>query len=63
MHESPLFSKVKAEGKISTNPLKESFGNKLNFKFVLLALLGVTMGQGVVWYIQVNSKRCHLLKK
>jgi MFS family permease len=50
MHESPLFSKVKAEGKISTNPLKESFGNKLNFKFVLLALLGVTMGQGVVWY-------------
>lgn len=29
MHESPLFSKVKAEGKISTNPLKESFGNKL----------------------------------
>nr|MBP6619471.1 MFS transporter [Leadbetterella sp.] len=38
------------EGKTSTNPLKESFGNKLNFKFVLLALLGVTMGQGVVWY-------------
>jgi MFS family permease len=50
MHESPLFSKVKAEGKTSTNPLKESFGNRLNFKFVLLALLGVTMGQGVVWY-------------
>ncbi len=50
MHESPLFSKVKAEGKTSANPLKESFGNRLNFKFVLLALLGVTMGQGVVWY-------------
>ncbi|AFK04927.1 General substrate transporter [Emticicia oligotrophica DSM 17448] len=50
MHESPLFSKAKAEGKTSTNPLKESFGKKLNFKFVLLALLGVTMGQGVVWY-------------
>ena len=50
MHESPLFTKVKAEGKTSTNPLKESFGNRLNFKFVLLALLGVTMGQGVVWY-------------
>lgn len=50
MHESPLFAKVKAEGKTSSNPLKESFGNKLNFKFVLLALLGVTMGQGVVWY-------------
>jgi MFS family permease len=50
MHESPLFSKAKAEGKTSTNPLKESFGNRLNFKYVLLALLGVTMGQGVVWY-------------
>lgn len=50
MHESPLFAKVKAEGKTSTNPLKESFGNKLNFKFVLLALFGVVMGQGVVWY-------------
>ncbi|MFM6975290.1 MAG: MFS transporter, partial [Sphingobacteriaceae bacterium] len=50
MHESPLFAKVKAEGKTSTNPLKESFGNKTNFKFVLLALFGATMGQGVVWY-------------
>nr|MCU0328985.1 MFS transporter [Chitinophagales bacterium] len=50
MHESPLFAKAKSEGKTSTNPLKESFGNKYNFKFVLLALLGVTMGQGVVWY-------------
>lgn len=50
MSESPLFAKVKAEGKTSTNPLKESFGNKVNMKFVLLALLGVVMGQGVVWY-------------
>lgn len=50
MHESPLFAKVKAEGKIAANPLKESFGNKLNFKYVLLALFGATMGQGVVWY-------------
>jgi MFS family permease len=50
MKESPLFAKVKAEGKTSTNPLKESFGNKYNFKFVLLALFGATMGQGVVWY-------------
>lgn len=50
MHESPLFAKVKAEGKTATNPLKESFGNKLNFKFVLLAIFGATMGQGVVWY-------------
>jgi MFS family permease len=50
MAESPLFSKIKAEGKISTNPLKESFGKKENLKMVLLALFGATAGQGVVWY-------------
>jgi MFS family permease len=50
MSESPLFTKAKSEGKISANPLKESFGNKENFKLVLLALLGATMGQGVIWY-------------
>lgn len=50
MQESPVFAKAKSEGKTSANPLKESFGNKLNFKFVLLALFGATMGQGVVWY-------------
>ena len=50
MHESPVFSKLKAEGKVSTNPLKESFQKKANFKMVLLALFGATMGQGVVWY-------------
>ncbi len=50
MTESPLFAKNKEEGKISSNPLKESFGKRYNFKFVLLALLGATMGQGVIWY-------------
>lgn len=50
LHESPLFTKLKAEGKTSTNPLKESFGKKENLKLVLLALFGATMGQGVVWY-------------
>ena len=50
MQESPLFSKLKSEGAISVNPLKESFGNKENLKMVLLALFGATMGQGVVWY-------------
>jgi MFS family permease len=50
MQESPLFAKLKAEGKTSVNPLKESFGHKTNFKMVLLALFGVTMGQGVIWY-------------
>lgn len=50
MAESPLFSKIKREGKISKNPLKESFTNKPNLKLVLLALFGAVMGQGVVWY-------------
>jgi MFS family permease len=50
MNESPVFAKLKAEKKTSTNPLKESFGNKANFKMVLLALFGAVMGQGVVWY-------------
>lgn len=50
MSESPAFEKAKTEGKVSANPLKESFGNRFNLKFVLLALFGATMGQGVVWY-------------
>jgi MFS family permease len=50
MKESPLFSKLKAEGKTSTNPLRESFRNRANFKMVLLALFGAVMGQGVIWY-------------
>ncbi len=50
MKESPLFSKLKSEGKTSVNPLKESFVHKANLKMVLLALFGATMGQGVIWY-------------
>ncbi|MFZ4863613.1 MFS transporter [Sphingobacterium sp. Mn56C] len=50
MDESPEFKKAKAEGKTSKNPLRESFANKYNLKFVLLALFGAAMGQGVVWY-------------
>ena len=50
MNESPLFAKLKSEGRTSTNPLKESFTQKRNLKMVLLALFGATMGQGVVWY-------------
>jgi len=50
MKESPVFSKLKASGKTSTNPLRDSFGKKANFKMVLLALFGATMGQGVIWY-------------
>jgi MHS family proline/betaine transporter-like MFS transporter len=50
MSESPLFAKIKAEGKTSVNPIKESFGKKENLKLVLIALFGATAGQGVVWY-------------
>ena len=50
MKESPMFSKLKIEGKTSVNPLKESFRHKGNFKMVLLALFGAVMGQGVIWY-------------
>lgn len=50
MKESPLFARIKSEGKTSTNPLKESFAHKLNLKMVLLALFGAAMGQGVIWY-------------
>ncbi|MBA3673558.1 MAG: MFS transporter, partial [Chitinophagaceae bacterium] len=50
MKESPMFTKLKQEGKTSSNPLKESFGKRENFKMVLLALFGATMGQGVIWY-------------
>ncbi len=50
MEESPVFAKAKSEGTTSKNPIHESFGNKYNLKFVLLALFGATMGQGVVWY-------------
>ncbi len=50
MKESPLFTKLKKEGKTSRNPFKESFGNKENLRYVLIALFGATAGQGVVWY-------------
>ncbi|GAB4033388.1 MFS transporter [Spirosoma gilvum] len=50
MAESPLFAKLKTEGKVSKNPLAESFGRKQNLKMVLLALFGATAGQGVIWY-------------
>ncbi len=50
LHESPIFQKMKAEGKGSKSPLTDSFFKYPNNKFVLLALLGATAGQGVVWY-------------
>ncbi|HEY0041061.1 MAG TPA: MFS transporter, partial [Flavisolibacter sp.] len=63
MEESPLFAKLKGEGKTSKNPLKESFGNKTNFRMVLLALFGVTMGQGVIWYTGQFYAQTFLLSK
>ncbi len=48
--ESPAFARMKAEGKGSTTPLKDSFGKWPNLKLVLLALVGLTAGQAVVWY-------------
>src|SRR2546427_838720 len=50
LNESPVFQRMKAEGKGSTAPLRDSFLKYPNNKYVLLALLGATAGQGVVWY-------------
>ena len=50
MNESPAFTKMKAEGKTSKAPLSESFGEWKNLKIVILALVGLTAGQAVVWY-------------
>ncbi|MES2632153.1 MAG: MFS transporter [Pseudomonadota bacterium] len=50
MNESPAFQKMKAEGRTSKAPLTESFGEWKNLKIVILALVGLTAGQAVVWY-------------
>src|SRR6476659_4183563 len=50
LQESPIFKAMKAQGKGSRAPLTDSFANWSNAKIVLLALLGATAGQGVVWY-------------
>lgn len=50
LNESPVFQRMKEEGKGSKAPLTEAFGNWSNGKIVLIALLGGVMGQGVVWY-------------
>src|SRR5476651_1779366 len=50
LQESPLFQKMKAEGKGSSAPLTESFLRWDNLKIVLLALFGATAGEAVVWY-------------
>ena len=50
LNETPIFQKMVSEGKGSKAPLTESFFHYPNNKYVLLALLGATAGQGVVWY-------------
>jgi MFS family permease len=50
LHESPVFQQMKAEGKTSKAPLTEAFGQWKNLRLVILALLGATAGQAVVWY-------------
>lgn len=50
MQESPLFMQMKAEGKTSKSPLRDSFLHPQNRRLVILSLLGATAGQGVVWY-------------
>src|SRR5690349_18774046 len=50
LQESPEFQEIKAAGKLSKAPLTESFGQWPNLKIVILALLGATAGQAVVWY-------------
>jgi MFS family permease len=50
LRETPLFSRLKASGKASTSPWRESFGDPKNRRLILLALFGATAGQAVVWY-------------
>jgi MFS family permease len=50
LQESPAFLELKNSGKSSRTPIRDSFGNRENLRLVLIALVGATMGQGVVWY-------------
>jgi len=50
MHESPLFARLRKEGKLSENPLKEAFASKANRRLMLIAMFGAIVGQGVVWH-------------
>lgn len=74
LRESPAFLEIKSQGKLSKAPLTEAFGQWSNLKIVLLALLGATAGQAVVWYggqfyalfflekiLQVDSKAANLI--
>ena len=51
MSESPLFSKLKAEGKTSKSPIRDSFGTAAQWKTIMIVLFGAAAGQAVVWYV------------
>jgi MFS family permease len=50
LEESPIFERMKSEGRISKSPIRESFGDWKNLKAVLVTLFGVTTGMTVIWY-------------
>ncbi len=50
LQESPAFLQIKEEGRLAKRPLTEAFGNQANLRLVLLALVGATAGQAVIWY-------------
>ncbi|MCA6227317.1 MAG: MHS family MFS transporter [Phenylobacterium sp.] len=50
LNESPVFQKMVDEGTTSKKPLAEAFADRANLKLVVLALVGLTAGQAVVWY-------------
>lgn len=51
LDESPLFQKIRAEGRIAKAPLKETFSSAANVRSILIVLFGVLTSQGVVWYL------------
>jgi MFS family permease len=60
LRETPLFTRLKAAGKASTSPVKDSLGNRRNWRLILLALFGATAGQAVVWYQGQFQARTYL---
>ena len=51
LDESPLFQKIRNEGRIAKAPLKETFTSASNLKTIFVVLIGILTGQGVVWYL------------
>jgi MFS family permease len=51
LDESPLFKKIRDEGRLAKAPLKEAFTSANNLKTIFIVLIGILTGQGVVWYL------------